>query len=59
YDKGGLPLSVAMHTWFNFLSFTSRWMAEGGILESSLEEGNSMQNSVVLPPLMLNYSIRF
>ncbi len=55
YDKGGLPMSVAMHTWFNFLSFTSTWMAEGGVPEKPGDELD--QNGS--PPMSISFSIKF
>jgi len=58
YDKGGLPLSVALHTWFNLIGFTSRWMADGGTPDPCPEEENGTSVSV-MPPLMISYSIRF
>ncbi len=57
YDKGGLPLSVSLHTWFNFINFTTRWMAEGGKPESSSEENGSAAS--VMPPLVISYTIKF
>ena len=30
YDRGGLPLSVALHYWSNLLLATSRWWFYGG-----------------------------
>jgi len=59
YDKGGLPLSVAIHTWFNFLSFTSTWMAEGGALSPGSENQNKGDAEMSKPPLMVNYTFRF
>ncbi|GAJ08257.1 unnamed protein product, partial [marine sediment metagenome] len=59
YDKGGLPLSVAIHTWFNLISFTSRWMAEGGTPDPCPEEESGASASVSVPPLMISYSFRF
>ncbi|MCK4976461.1 MAG: CPBP family intramembrane metalloprotease [Anaerolineales bacterium] len=57
YDKGGLPLSVSLHTWFNMISFTSRWMAEGGTPDPCPEEGNGGNSVSILPPLMFSISI--
>ena len=36
YDKGGLPASVAMHFWFNAISFTTNWLAKSGTPTLSL-----------------------
>jgi len=59
YDKGGLPLSVALHTWFNLINFTGRWMADGGTPDDSCPEDNNGASVSVMPPLMISYSIRF
>ena len=59
YDKGGLPLSVALHTWFNLISFTSRWMADGGMPDPCPEENSGTSTSVSMPPYMISFSIRF
>ena len=58
YDKGGLPLSVALHTWFNLISFSSRWMADGGTPDECPDEKNGSSASV-MPPLMISYAISF
>ena len=34
YDRGGLPLSTGIHSWFNFVAFTARWMKTGGVQSS-------------------------
>ncbi len=57
YDKGGLPLSVSLHTWFNMIGFTSRWIAEGGTPDPCPEEGNGGNSASILPPLMISISI--
>jgi hypothetical protein len=31
YDLGGLPLSTAVHTWFNTIDFTLEWAASSGM----------------------------
>jgi len=50
---------VAIHTWFNFLSFTSTWMAEGGALSPGSENQNKGDAEMSKPPLMVNYTFRF
>jgi membrane protease YdiL (CAAX protease family) len=34
YDRGGLPLSTAIHSWFNFIAFTAGWLKTGGVENS-------------------------
>lgn len=58
YDKGGLPFSVALHTWFNLLNFTGHWMAEGGTPDPCPKDNNGASISLI-PPLMISYTIRF
>ena len=31
YDRGGLPLSTAIHTWFNFIAETMAWAKSSGV----------------------------
>ena len=57
YDKGGLPLSVALHTWFNMISYTSRWFRDGGVPDTSLENDNGLSVSI-MPPLIVTVSIK-
>jgi len=57
YDKGGLPLSISLHTWFNFINFTGNWMRDGG--EPGPSEDNGASETISAPPLMLNYTFWF
>lgn len=41
YDLGGLPLSTAIHTWFNTIAFSFRWAASSGV-DTSASEGDSV-----------------
>lgn len=58
YDKGGLPLSVSLHTWFNFINFTTNWMRDGGIPDSNNEDNNGTSISV-MPPLTISFTFYF
>ncbi len=57
YDKGGLPLSISLHTWFNFINFTGNWMRDGG--EPSPSEDGDPSTSLTAPPLMISFTFRF
>jgi len=59
YDKGGLPLSVSLHTWFNFINFTTNWMRDGGKPGLSSPRENAGSASISAPPLMISYTIWF
>jgi len=54
YDKGGLPLSTALHLWFNVVSVSMDWAATEGVKSSSSGSGSS-----AIPPLAIDFSIRF
>jgi len=58
YDKGGLPLSVSLHAWFNFLNFTGNWMRDGGEPDGGIED-NEGASASISPPLMISFSFRF
>ena len=58
YDQGGLPFSVALHTWFNLLNFTGRWMADGGTPDPCPEDNNGASVSV-MPPLTISFTYYF
>jgi len=55
YDKGGLPLSVTLHTWFNTISMTYDWAATSGV-KSSSSNGNGAS---IMPPLTIGFSVKF
>lgn len=59
YDKGGLPLSVSLHTWFNLIGFTSSWMADNGVPDKDSNGGSGSSPSVAMPPFMISFSINF
>lgn len=52
YDLGGLPLSTAIHTWFNTVSFSLRWAASSGV-DSSAPEGDTV-SLTANPPISLS-----
>ncbi len=58
YDKGGLPLSIAIHTWFNTIGFTQRWFAEGGVSDTCPEE-ESRTSASIIPPMSISISFTF
>jgi membrane protease YdiL (CAAX protease family) len=57
YDKGGLPLSVSLHTWFNFINFTTNWMRDSGKPDQSSEENGT--SASIMPPMTLSFTIWF
>ena len=59
YDKGGLPLSVTLHTWLNMINFTTRWMRDGGEPGPSIEGNGGASASISAPTLMFYYTIMF
>ncbi|NQT26919.1 CPBP family intramembrane metalloprotease [candidate division KSB1 bacterium] len=58
YDKGGLPLSVSLHTWFNFINFTTNWMRDGGVPDTDPTDNTGTSVSV-MPPLTISFTIYF
>ncbi len=56
YDRGGLPLSTALHMWFNSLSISTEWASNNGIQNPDLDNDSS---SSIIPPLSLGFSISF
>ncbi len=55
YDKGGLPLSVTLHSWLNMLGYTTRFLGSAGVPNQS-ESNNS--NSVG-PSMSFGFTLRF
>lgn len=55
YDRGGLPLSIALHTWFNTLGQTIQWTKERGVPSSITGSGGSS----LIPPFHIGFSINF
>jgi len=52
YDLGGLPLSTAIHTWFNTVAFSLRWAASSGV-DASVPEGDPV-SLTANPPISLS-----
>ena len=45
YDRGGLPLSTAIHTWFNFVAETMRWVKSGGLDTTTLNQVMAIEDT--------------
>ena len=52
YDVGGLPLSTAIHTWFNTVAFSLRWAASSGV--AGPPPGGDSLSLAAEPPLSLS-----
>ncbi|MEE9167204.1 MAG: CPBP family intramembrane glutamic endopeptidase [Candidatus Neomarinimicrobiota bacterium] len=59
YDRGGLPLAVSLHTWFNFINFTTNWMRDGGVPDINAIEENGGSASISAPLIMISYTWQF
>lgn len=55
YDRGGLPLSIALHTWFNTLGSTILWTKERGV---PIPQNDKASNSII-PPFQIGFSFNF
>ena len=55
YDRGGLPLSIALHTWFNTLGQTIQWTKERGVPPPT--GGDTA--SAIIPSYKIGFSINF
>jgi len=51
YDRGGLPLSTALHMWFNTIGVSMDWAANNGVKPSSSNNSSST--------LVTNFNISF
>jgi len=52
YDVGGLPLSTAIHTWFNTVAFSLRWATSSGV--AGPPPGGDSLSLAADPPLSLS-----
>jgi len=55
YDKGGLPLSVTLHTWLNMLGYTTRWLGSSGVPQKT----DNTKSTSVSPNMSFGISIAF
>lgn len=55
YDRGGLPLSIALHTWFNTLGQTIQWTKQRGVPIPPEDASTSS----IIPPYQIRFSIDF
>lgn len=55
YDRGGLPLSIALHTWFNTLGQTIQWTKQRGVPPPPDEKPTSS----LIPSYQIGFSINF
>ncbi len=59
YDRGGLPLAVSLHTWFNFINFTTNWMRDGGVPDINAVDDTGTPALVSAAPVMIRYTWQF
>jgi membrane protease YdiL (CAAX protease family) len=57
YDRGGLPLSAAVHMWSDVLLLTVQWLVYGGVPESELTGGSHIP--MPLPSSPRGITLRF
>jgi membrane protease YdiL (CAAX protease family) len=56
YDRGGLPLSTAIHTWFNFVALSMGWAKTGGTAAPESESG--AVSSAIVTPMSIYFTFR-
>lgn len=55
YDRGGLPLSTALHTWFNTLGQTIQWTKQRGVPIPPEDTSTSS----IIPPFQIGFAFNF
>ena len=59
YDKGGLPYSIPLHGWTNFVNNFGVFLNSAGVSSSEVSDQSGASASRSAPPLMITYTVRF
>jgi len=57
YDRGGIPLSAAVHMWSDVMLLLIQWLVYGGVPESELTGGSRL--IMPSPSLPRGITLRF